>query len=99
MMINKNEELAEETEKKKRSNNLIIHGKEVGVTDDTFSVDYLIKELQIGAIATKQVERIGQKSDTSSTMKCPMKVTLKNEEERDKVLSNLINLKGKTLYK
>ena len=32
-------------------------------------------------------------------MKRPMKVTLKNEEERDKVLNNLRNLKDKTLYK
>ena len=98
--VNKNEELAEETETKKRSNNLIIHGKEeVEVNDDKLFVDNLIKELQISAIAIKQVERIGQKSDTSSTMKRPMKVILKNEEERDKVLSNLMNLKGKTLYK
>ena len=55
MMVNKNEELVEETEKKKRSNNLIIHGKGVGATDDKFFVDNLIKELQIGAIAIKQV--------------------------------------------
>ena len=55
-MINKNEELAGETDKKKRSNNLIIHRKwEVGVTNNNFFVDNLIKELQIGAIAIKQV--------------------------------------------
>ena len=62
MMVNKNEELAKKTEKKKRSNNLIIHGKEeVRVAEDKFFLDNLIKDLQIGAIATKQVERIGQK--------------------------------------
>jgi hypothetical protein len=95
MMVNKNEELAEETEKKKRSNNLIIHGKEeVGVNDDKFFLDNLIKDLQIGAIATKQVERIGQKP-----AKRPIKIVFNNEEDKEKVLNNLKNLKDIQIYK
>ena len=95
MMVNKNEELAEETVKKKRSNNLIIHGKEeVGVNDDNFFLDNLIKDLQIGAIATKQVERIGQKP-----AKRPIKIVFNNEEDKEKVLNNLKNLKDIQIYK
>ena len=97
MMANRNEELAEETEKKRRSTNFIIHGKhESTEADDKDSVDNLIKELQISSVVIKQVERIGQQSDNK---KRPIKVTLKSEEERDKILNNLRNLKGKDNYK
>ena len=97
MMANRNEELAEETEKKRRSTNLIIHGKhESTEANDKDSVDNLIKELQISSVVIKQIERIGQQSDNK---KRPIKVTLKSEEERDKILNNLRNLKGKEQYK
>ena len=97
MMANRNEELAEETEKKRRSTNLIIYGKhESTEANDKDSVDNLIKELQISSVVIKQIERIGQQSDNK---KRPIKVTLKSEEERDKILNNLRNLKGKEQYK
>ena len=51
---------------------------------------------QISSVVIKQVERIGQQSDNK---KRPIKVTLKSEEERDKILNNLCNLKGKDNYK
>ena len=100
MLVNKNEELAEEAERKSRSNNIIIHGKsETGPADDKFFTDNLIKELQIGSVATKQIERIGQKTEETSTKKRPIKLTMKSEEEKDKILNNLRNLKDKILYK
>jgi len=97
MMANRNEELAEETEKKRRSTNLIIHGKDESAEgDDKVFVENLIKELEISSVVIKQIDRIGQQSDNKNR---PIKVTLKNEEERDKILDNLRNLKGKSLYK
>ena len=102
MLVNKNEELAEEADRKSRTNNIIIHGKsEIGPDDDQLFAENLVKELQIGAVAIKQIERIGQKAETEweSTKKRPIKLTLKSEEEKDKFLNNLTNLKGKTLYK
>ena len=87
MMANRNEELAEETEKKRRSTNLIIHGKhESTEANDKDSVDNLIKDLQISSVVIKQVERIGQQSDNK---KRPIKVTLKSEEEKDKILNKI----------
>ena len=56
----------------------------------------MIKELETSSVVIKQIDRIGQQSDNKNR---PIKVTLKNEEERDKVLDNLRNLKGKSLYK
>ena len=98
ILVNKNEELAEEADRKSRTNNIIIHGKgEIGPDDDQLFAENLVKELQIGAVAIKQIERIGQKNE--STKKRPLKLTLKSEEERDKFLNNLTNLKGNTLYK
>ena len=68
MMANRNEELAEETEKKRRSTNLIIHGKhESTEANDKDSVDNLIKELQISSVVIKQIERIGQQSENKKT--------------------------------
>ena len=97
MRANRNEELAEETEKKRRSTNLIMHGKDESAEgDDKVFVENLIKELETSPVVIKQIDRIGQQSDNKNR---PIKVTLKNEEERDKVLDNLRNLKGKSLYK
>ena len=101
MLENKNEELAEETDRKTRAKNIIVHGKlEVEDAEDKDFAEDLLKELQIGAIAINQIERIGQKPETEEgTGKRPIKLTLKSEEDRDKVLDNLRNLKGKSQYK
>ena len=100
MLVNKNEELAEEAERKSRSNNIIIHGKsETGPADDKFFTENLMKELQIGSVGIKQIERIGQKTEETSTKKRPIKLILKSEDEKDKILNNLRNLKDKILYK
>ena len=60
MLASKNEELAEETERKRRECNLVIHGEEeLPNNEDQKFVDDLIKELCIGNIKIKTVERIG----------------------------------------
>ena len=102
MLVNKNEEMEEERDRKSRAKNIIIHGKfEIGKADDKFFSENLIKELQIGALKINQIERIGKEAEggNGSTQKRPMKLIMNNEEDKDKVLHNLKALKGKSLYK
>ena len=99
MLATKNEELAEEAERKCRGKNLIMHGKnEVTPEQDTEYINTMIKDLQIGAVNVKQIERIGQK-DKDNTKKRPIKMMFNNEEDKEKVLNNLRNLKDKLIYK
>ena len=102
MLANKNEEIEEEKDRNSRAKNIIIHGKyEVGVADDKHFAENLIKELQIGAPKIDKIERIGQEKEQANgtTQKRPIKLVLKSEEDKEKVLNNLRHLKGKTLYK
>ena len=102
MVVNRNEEMEEERDRKSRAKNIIIHGKfEIGNADDKFFSDNLIKELQIGAPKINQIERIGKETEggNGSTLKRPIKLTMNSEEDKDKVLNNLKALKDKPLYK
>ena len=96
MLATKNEERAEESEKKRRSKNLIIHGKgeQTPEEDETFTNE-MLKELQIGAINIKHIERIGTIDIKKGR---PIKLVFHNEEDQQKVFLNLRNLKGKNLY-
>ena len=97
MLVTKNEELAEESDRKRRVKNHIIHGKnEVSAEHDNEFSNNLIKDLQIGAVAIKQVERIEQKS---STNKRPIKLMFNCDEDKEKVLDNLRNQKDNLIYK
>ena len=97
MMATKNEELAEEAERKRRGKNLIIHGKEEMASDeDSEFVNNMIKDLQIGSVSIKQVDRIGQQKNER---KRPIKVVCNSEEDQQKVLTNMRNLKNKSSYK
>ena len=92
----KNEDLAEEREKSLRQNNIIIHGCEEAdleheVKDKEF-FDKFINDLVVGTVVTKSIIRIGQKSNGK---KRPIKVTLSNTSDKDKIISNLRNLKDK----
>lgn len=102
MMATKNEEITEEAARKRRSRNLIIHGlKEHPVQpeeEDEQYVNELIKDLQIGALKAKQVERLGADSVMSDKIR-PLKLAFQTTEEQQKVLNNLSNLKGKEKYK
>ena len=97
MMATKNEELAEEADRKRRGKNLIMHGKEeMASNEDSEFVNNMIKDLQIGSVSTKQVERIGQHTNER---KRPIKLVFNSEEDQQKVLTNLRNLKDKSSYK
>ena len=104
MIETRNEELAEESEKKLRSPNQILHGVNEASNNDTSEAkkadeDFL--NLFIGALETtlttfKSVSRIG-KSDP--TRKRPIKVVMHNEEEKNKIMANLRNLKDQVAFK
>ena len=89
MMANKNEELTEKAEKKRRATNLIVHGRQEPLArdeEDKIFAEVLIKDLQVGAIHVKAVERIG---DHSIEKTRPIKLVFHTEEDQHKVFSNL----------
>ena len=97
MMSTKNEELTEKNEKKRRTCNLIVHGKtESDSTTDADFTKALLKDIEVGAVKAKEVERVGREAEDKIR---PIKIVFASEEEKEKVLSNLSNLKGKQLYK
>ena len=102
--IAKMEELEEENQKRIRQNNIIIHGKKEaspqsadnsGSEEDSLFVREMLKELCIGAVTAKSMERIGNKNSEKIR---PLKVTFNNESDKAKVFGNLKNLKGKSNY-
>ena len=95
----KNALLTEEMDKKNRNRNIIIHGKsEVDAAEDKSFAETLLKDIQIGSIPINQIERIGQKTETKPARR-PIKLTFNREEDRNKVLNSLRNLKGSVAYK
>ena len=98
MLTAKNEELAEEADQKRRAANLIIHGKdeEALPNDDNKFINDLITNLQIGVINIKQTRRIGTSNEGRAR---PIKLVFNNEDDKQKVYSNLKNLKGNASYK
>ena len=96
MMSTRNEELAEQRDKKARESNIIIHGKEeVKEQEDlVFSKD-LIQSIGVDT-PIKSVSRIGRQENSK---KRPIKIVFNSSEDREKVMENLKNLKGKEQYK
>ena len=84
-------------EKKRRAHNLIIHGKvELSVDDDKNFVNNIIKDAAIGLIKIQKLERIGIiKQDKIRQII----LVLANQDDKEKLLNNLRNLKGNDLYK
>ena len=96
ILASKNEELADESERKRRACNLVIHGKEeLSTNDDKEFMDDLIKEICIGNVKIKTIERIGQVKENKRR---PMKVVFANVAFKEKVLGNLRYLKGKDKF-
>ena len=90
------EELKEEQYANRRSNNLIIHGVKHQSNEN---LQEWIKEFTNDThtnVTVKHISRIGK--DTNKQPK-PLIVVLKNEDEKEKLLSNLTALKGLEKYK
>ena len=101
-----NEQLAEETEKKSRSGNLVIHGFPESISTDKNEAKHhdeefvgtFLKDLGL-QIEYRSTFRLGKKNDTSERSKRPIKVTMNSDQEKDRVMANLKELKGKDKYK
>ena len=99
----KNDQLTEENERKQRCRNLILHGvsEYIGADKDEAkkSDEEYIKNF-IGAVRVaaqiKLVMRIGK---VDQLKKRPIKVVLNNEEDKDKIMDSLRNLKDNDDYK
>ena len=97
----KNVELVEKKERKLRSKNLIIHGvkesssdnKDDAIKSDDIYINNFIAALKVN-IHCKS--RIGLPAQDKNR---PIKVVMNTEEERNKILSNLRNLKDIPEYK
>lgn len=100
MLATKNEEIMEEHQKKRRAKNLIVHGMLNNSTEnDKEFINEMLKDLQIGQINIKHIERIGNNNNnTIGERGRPLKIEFNNEEDQRKVFSNLRNLKGKNIY-
>ena len=96
-----NEKLADETDKKRRACNIIVHGVAVSTSDDKDQakqhdkdlVTALIRDLGHG-FDSKSVFRLG-----NGPTKRPIKVTFNSEDEKNDIMNSLRNLKGKEQYK
>ena len=97
------EQNREEHEKKKRETNIVVHGvPENNHTseeeENNWNTDYakkLMTDLKIDD-KTKNVIRIGKLQEEKNR---PIKITLRNLEDKEKVMTNLKNLKSIEEYK
>ena len=93
----RNTELAEQRDREKRACNIVLHGrkeKESDKTDVSF-VKRFIQEVS-GNISTKSIQRIGI---TDTNKRKPILITFFSKQDKEKIMNNLPNLKGKTDFK
>ena len=101
-----NEKLLEENEKKTRACNIILHG--VSETADTDQI--LGKQRDEEYVSTfnsalglemdyKAMYRLGKRNATGEDSKRPMKLILRNDADKNRIMASLKNLKGREEYK
>ena len=103
MMEARNDELADESDKKLRSSNIILHGVLEATTNDKDEnkkmdeayVTQFIDALEIKA-PYKSVFRIGK---ADSAKKRHIKVIINSEEDKKKIMANLKKLKNQATFK
>lgn len=102
-----NEQRAEDSDKKARACNIVIHGfKELTTGEvlasenhDVSLINALLADIGLEDLNPKSVIRLGKKNSTVEQSKRPIKVTMMNEESKDRIMSNLKHLKGNDTYK
>ena len=99
-----NEQLNEANDQKIRAKNIIIHGvvedtnaeKEITKKNDEDFVKNFLTIVTTDNVKYKSIYRLGKPDPTK---KRPMMLQLESEADKDKIMMNLQNLKGKTEYK
>ena len=105
MRKERNEQLAEEAEYKQQACNFVVHGvTETGgeATDGKKHDEETIKSLfvDIGLeVQYKSLYRLGKRLESEVQSKRPIKVVMNNEKDKELVMINLKNLKGKENYR
>ena len=97
MITTKNAELIEKQEKDKRANNIIIHGISEARTDgvalhkhDEDFIKSFLDAIEV-EVQPKQIARLGNEN---ANKRRPVKVILKNLDDKEKIISNLNKLKN-----
>ena len=104
MMATKNEEITEQAEKKRRGRNIMVFGRKENIgerwekDDDKAFAEQFLKDIQVGPIKVKELSRIGTYNVDDTRIR-PLKITVDTEEEQEKIMENLQNLKGNQEYK
>ena len=100
-----NEQLAEESDKKKRSCNLILHGVRESITDDKNQAKQRDKEFittfigDVGLdIEYKSTYRLGKEDARKEQSKRPILVLMHSEQGKHRIMENLKQLKGQEKY-
>jgi hypothetical protein len=99
----KNEELAEETDKKSRSCNIILHGLRECIGDDAKGTDEayvksFLETLKTSATTYKSIFRLG-KQDPNKKRPRPIKLIMKSEDDKKNIMDNLKHLKDQEMFK
>ena len=105
MREERNQQLADETDKKMRACNFIVHGYSEGNGDvperkqhDKIFIDSFLRDIGVEG-SYKSIIRLGTRPEDSELAKRPMKVVMENEAGKDRIMAHLNNLKGKEDYK
>ena len=97
------EHIAEESDRKQRACNIIVHGVAESVDDNNSDTNFVTKffeDIGLKNIKHKSSFRIGKKKEDNETLSLvrPQKLVLNNERIKDKIMANLTKLKGKIAY-
>ena len=96
MRTTRNEEITEDKEKERRKRNIIVHGCETSDESKTKGfIETLFKDIGAESIVAKAINKIGKEEQS----KRPIIVEFQSEQDKDKIMRSLPNLKGKTEYK
>ena len=105
MRQEQNNQLAEEAERKERESNIVIHGLKESSSDDVDVrkkhdgelIKSLIKDIGVDVVQ-KTMFRLGKRSETDEVHKRPIKISMSNVTDKQKIMDNLRNLKGNADY-
>ena len=106
MRDERNEQLADEADKKQRACNFVVHGvvegtgdKEKCKEDDNSAIASLLADLGVD-VTFKAMYRLGNKRvESTEQSKRPLKVVMNNENDKDRIMASLKNLKDNEKYK
>ena len=101
-----NEKLAEESQKRTRACNIILHGvaesasteQNLGKQHDEDFVVTFITALGLD-IDYKAMYRLGKRDESKGQSKRPIKVIFRSDADKDRIMASLKNLKGRDDYK